>query len=305
MNSADARLTAFLDPGDICLNMQAADSEEAICALVAHLHGRHGGFSLDAAVAAVMSREKVVSTVVERHVALPHARLPGLERPLLAVGIAPAGIPFPNAPDPVRILFLLLGQTDEPHLVLSLMAAVARSVRIPHSVSRLIAADTAEEVLDILSGTEEHLPEYLLVRHLMTRSPIVLLETETLGAAIEKFCVHKIMDLPIVSAAGEIRGSFAVEDILRLAMPPHLLWMEDLSSILRFEPFATFLKKESGTPITQFMREDILEIAPDKPAAQLIKLFLKDERRQILVIENRRLIGVVNLDSFIRKLFWE
>jgi mannitol/fructose-specific phosphotransferase system IIA component (Ntr-type) len=305
MSSSDATLAAFLEREDICMNVQAASPEAAIRTLLAHLHARHGGFSLDEAVAAVLNREKVISTVIERHVAFPHARLPTLNRPLLAVGLAPGGVTFPNAPEPVRLFFLLLGPSDEPHLVLRLMAAVARAVRTPQHVSRLIGAETADEVYELLSAPAESMPDCLLVRHLMNRRPIVLYETDTLDTAIEKFCLHNVMDLPVVSPAGEVRGSFAIEDILRLAMPPHLLWMEDLSTVLHFEPFAALLKKETDTPITAFMRKDVLAIEPDKPAAQLTKLFLKDERRQILVVADNRLVGVVNLAAFVRKLFWE
>ncbi len=305
MSASQSTLAAFLDRKDICLNMQASSSEAAIRSLLAHLHGRHGGFSMDKAVCAVMNREKVISTVIERHVAIPHARLADLDRPLLAVGIAPTGIPFPGSPEPIRLLFLLLGPMDDPNLMLRILAAVTRTVRTPQQLGRLIGAETADEVYELLTAPEERMPDYLLVRHLMNRSPIVLRENDTLGTAIEKMCLHHVMDLPIVNSTGEVRGSIAIEDILRLAMPPHLLWMEDLSTVLRFEPFAELLKKEFNSPISNFMRNDVLAIAPDKPAAQLTKLFLKDERRQILVIENNRLVGVVNLSAFVRKLFWE
>jgi hypothetical protein len=53
------------------------------------------------------------------------------------------------------------------------------------------------------------------------------------------------------------------------------------------------------------MREDILSIGPDVPAIQLAKLFLLDERRQVVVLDNRRLIGTADLTSYVRKLFWD
>ena len=136
------------------------------------------------------------------------------------------GIAFPGSLEPVRLLFVLLGPTDDPNLMLRILAVITRIVRKPQQISRLIGAETADEIYEILATPEERMPDFLLVRHLMNRSPIVLRETDTLGMAIEKFCLHNVMDLPIVSETGEVRGSIAIEDILRLAMPPHLPWLE-------------------------------------------------------------------------------
>jgi CBS domain-containing protein len=139
----------------------------------------------------------------------------------------------------------------------------------------------------------------------MNTNPVVLRDTDTLGDAIELISAKAIMDLPIVNAQGEVLGTIAIEDLLRLCLPAHLRWMEDLSPILRFEPFAELVKRDSGLPITRFMREDILSIGPDVPAIQLAKLFLLDERRQVVVLDNRRLIGTADLTSYVRKLFWD
>jgi len=56
--------------------------------------------------------------------------------------------------------------------------------------------------------------------------------------------------------------------------------------------------------LADFMREEYVKVSPDVPAIQLAKMFLMEKTRQILVMEGRHLTGVVNLHSFISKLFW-
>jgi mannitol/fructose-specific phosphotransferase system IIA component (Ntr-type) len=58
---------------------------------------------------AVLERELVAATGLGDKVAIPHAAVDGLDRPLLALGRAPAGIDF-DAPDgrPARFVFLLI-----------------------------------------------------------------------------------------------------------------------------------------------------------------------------------------------------
>jgi CBS domain-containing protein len=299
-----APIAAFLHPDDICMPLCAASKEEVVRLLVEHIHARYGGFAVDAAVTAVLAREKVLPVIMARELGMSHARLMELEKPRLAVGVCPAGIPVSGS-DPVKVVVLTLAPSSDPNVYLRVMAAITKALRAPEAIARIASAKTPDEVMDILGIAHENLPAFLAARHMMSTTPIVLKETDTLGTAIELFSANRVMDLPVVDAQNNVLGSIAVEDLLRLCLPAHLRWMEDLSPILRFEPFAELVKQEASSPITRFMREDVLSIAPDTPAIQLAKLFLLDERRQVVVMEGRKFVGTVNLSSYIRKLFWD
>jgi PTS system nitrogen regulatory IIA component len=302
---AAAPITDYLGPEDIILPLCASSAEEAIRLLVHRLHERHGGFDTEAAIQAVLAREAVVPVVIGQELAMPHARLATLAKPHIAVGICPAGMMFHEHEGPIKVIVLTLAPIEDPNLYLRVLAAVSKSLSVPQAIQRMTAAKAPAEVLAALGISPEHLPEFLAVKHLMNTNPVVLRETDTLGAAIEMISARAIMDLPIVDGRGDILGTIAIEDLLRLCLPAHLRWMEDLSPILRFEPFTELVKRDSGFPITRFMREDILSITPETPAIQLAKLFLLDERRQVVVLEERRLVGTVDLTAYVRKLFWD
>ena len=298
-------IATFLQPEDVHLPLCATSKEELIRQLVDRIHARHGGFDVNTAVAAVMARDKVLPVTVERELAMAHARLPELEKPRLAVGVCPVGIPVPGAPDPVKIIVLTLAPSNDPNAYLRVTAAITKALLVPQAIARLASAKTPDQIMDILGVAHDNLPAFLAVHHIMNTSPLTLRDTDTLGAAIELFCARQIMDVPVVNAQNDVLGTIAVEDLLRLALPAHLRWMEDLSPILRFEPFAELVKRDSTLPVTNFMREDILSITTEKPAIQLAKLFLLDERRQVVVLEGRKLAGTIDLSNYIRKLFWD
>ncbi len=304
MQAPASPISAFLQPEDICLPLCAESSQAAIECLVRHIHRLHGGFDPAAAIEAVLARERVKPVIMQRELAMPHARLPNLAKPLLAVGVCPTGIPVPGAA-PVRVVVLTLIPSSDPSLYLRILAAVTKALRAPQAIARIAAAASPDAVLAVLGIAQEHLPDVLTARHVMNTEPRTLRDADTLGAAIELFCANQLMDLPVVNAQDDVLGSIAIEDLLRLALPVHLRWMEDLSPILRFEPFAELLKREAASSITRFMREDVLAIAPDTPAIQLAKLFLLDERRQVLVMEGKRLVGTIDLHNYVRKLFWD
>ncbi|MFO7534252.1 MAG: PTS sugar transporter subunit IIA [Kiritimatiellia bacterium] len=295
----------YLHPEDILMPLCSNSVEDTICRLVRHIHTRHGGFDPESAISAVEAREKVMPVIMERELAMPHARLSELTRPLLAVGVCPAGIPMSPPADPVKVVVLTLIPSGDPNLYLRILAAITKALRTPQAIARIATARNPGEVLAVLGISPEHLPDVLTVRHVMNGAPQKLRNTDTLGAAIELFCANQLMDIPVVDPQNNILGTIAVEDLLRLCLPVHLRWMEDLSPILRFEPFAELVKRDSGMPLTHFIRQDILSIGPEVPAIQLTKLFLQDERRQVVVVEDKRLVGTVDLHAFVRKLFWD
>ena len=139
---------------------------------------------------------------------------------------------------------------------------------------------------------------------MMDPTPATLLESDHLGTAINIFCERRVYDIPVVDEQGDVRGVVSLEDLLRLSLPEHLLWMNDLTPIIQFEPFADLLRKEREMHLADFMREEYVKVSPDVPAIQLAKMFIMEKTRQILVMEGRRLAGVVNLHGFISKLFW-
>lgn len=118
-------LAAILDPADILLGLDVTTKGQALREIARFVGARHG--LSDAAVhAALIEREKIGSTGLGRGVAIPHARVKELARPVAAFVRTQMPIHF-DAPDgkPVTDMLVLLvpQQATEEHLLL--LAAVA------------------------------------------------------------------------------------------------------------------------------------------------------------------------------------
>jgi CBS-domain-containing membrane protein len=64
------------------------------------------------------------------------------------------------------------------------------------------------------------------------------------------------------------------------------------------------LRNENETRLADLMNTSTLTVEESIPAVQLAKIFLMDGARQIIVTRHEKLVGVVNLNGFITKLFW-
>jgi PTS system nitrogen regulatory IIA component len=305
MNKIDPHFYQFLAEGNIICDLNAESCEEAIAELSARLAKNNAGIDTQEIVEAVIAREKIVPTVIAPGLAVPHARMDNLNQMLVALGTSRKGISFktPGMP-PVNVVIMILTPKDDPGLHLQILAALAKDFKDPESIRNVAASETSGEILNYFTSSDTEIPDYLRAKDVMNSSPVTLLESDTLNNAIEVFATSKVMDVPIMDDEGDIRGAISLEDILKFSLPEHILWMDDLSPILRFQPFAELLREDHETKLADLMRENIISVDQGIPAIQLAKIFLMENVRQIVVTKEGKLAGVVNLQNFITKLFW-
>jgi Kef-type K+ transport system membrane component KefB/mannitol/fructose-specific phosphotransferase system IIA component (Ntr-type) len=88
----------------------------------------------------VMEREKDISTGLENHLAIPHARV-NVQSPLVAVGLHKSGIDFDSLDSlPAKVIVLLLIPVSEPELQLKLLAEISK---------KFISVDIANEIVEM------------------------------------------------------------------------------------------------------------------------------------------------------------
>ena len=100
--------------------------------------------SVDEMIAAVEARERLQGTGIGSGVAVPHARIEALRRPLIAFGRAPDGLAW-DAPDgePVKFVFLVLTPARQEGLQLQILAAIARTMSRDGGQRLTTASDAA------------------------------------------------------------------------------------------------------------------------------------------------------------------
>jgi len=132
-------------------NLRAKTRWDVIDELCSGLKG-HGGLpSVETCVAAVRAREELLGTGTGGGVAIPHARLPDLKRPVLVFGRSTSGVDW-DAPDgqPVHLVFLLLTPAEQDSLQLQILAALAQGLGTKPARERMIRARTDAEALAAL-----------------------------------------------------------------------------------------------------------------------------------------------------------
>ena len=127
---------------------------EAIQALCGRLAKANHSVDSQAIENAVREREEMMGTALEKGVAVPHARIKGLSRPIIVFGRSKAGIEW-DARDglPVRFVFLILTPPQDAGAQLEILAAVASCMSRPDIYARIMSTDDKDEIFGTLRNS--------------------------------------------------------------------------------------------------------------------------------------------------------
>ncbi len=133
--------------------LQAVDRWQAIRELSEAAAGA-SGLAAEAIEAAVTARERILPTGLGNGVAVPHARMDGLARPLVALGLSPYGIDF-DAPDgeASHVVFLVLVPRQDDGAALLIFADITKKFHDSRMTQKLLQAADFGEILSVLNAS--------------------------------------------------------------------------------------------------------------------------------------------------------
>ena len=105
---------------------------------------------------AVLTREAQATTGIGKGVALPHAKLKGIKKPVGTIGRSSEGIDF-SALDakPVYSVILLLSSPDNPDEHLQAMEAIFKHVQRDMFRKFLRQSETRESIIELIQEADE------------------------------------------------------------------------------------------------------------------------------------------------------
>ncbi len=101
-------------------------------------------------LAALMERERKMSTGIQHGVAIPHAKTKAVKNLVACIGIKPEGLDFESLDgEPSQIFIMTLSPIDRvgPHV--QFLAEVSKIIKTKAARQQLLAAKTAQDVLAV------------------------------------------------------------------------------------------------------------------------------------------------------------
>ena len=105
---------------------------------------------------AILAREAQATTGIGKGVALPHAKVKGIKKPIATIGCSSEGIEFASLDSkPVYSVILLLSNPDNPDEHLQAMETIFKHVQRDIFRKFLRQSETREAIIDLIYDADE------------------------------------------------------------------------------------------------------------------------------------------------------
>ena len=145
------KIVDFVRPDLVVPDLAATDKGGIIEELAEHIASRVPAVDREKLALALAEREKLASTGIDQGVAIPHARVPGVARPVATLLRLEAPVAF-DAVDgrPVDLVFGLLSPEHAGAAHLHALAAISRLMRDEQMHTALVQAPGPEAIYGLL-----------------------------------------------------------------------------------------------------------------------------------------------------------
>ncbi len=151
------KLSEMIGPECIIPQLKATDKKGVLEELSDPLVQQNSSIDKQVLVKVLMERERLGSTGIGEGVAIPHGKLHGITRPLLAFGRSISGLDFESMDgEPAHLFFLLVAPENSAGIHLKVLARIARMLKNAGFRKDLMKAKDREQIYEtILKGDHE------------------------------------------------------------------------------------------------------------------------------------------------------
>jgi CBS-domain-containing membrane protein len=136
----------------------------------------------------------------------------------------------------------------------------------------------------------------------MDKNTIYLNENDTLEHAVDMFVKYNLTTLPVIDAEGDMVGVVSAQELFKICLPDYILWIDDLSPIINFEPFADMLRMEHSVWLHDIMAREYVVLQERAPAIQVVKEITKHEVNEVFILRGKKLVGIIRSQDFLTKV---
>ncbi len=150
------KIQDILQKKSILIDLNSTDKQEILTQMACFMSSLYGLPNGESISQKIVEREGDMSTGIGYGIAIPHARITGIDRLYMVAGRSVQGIEF-NAIDeqPVHLLFMMISPTNTSTDHTQILSSLSRIMSYEDVRKKLLAAETPEAFLDIIIKSED------------------------------------------------------------------------------------------------------------------------------------------------------
>lgn len=301
------KLSSYLDPALIFVNINAATKEDAITMLIERAATVDSTFArLKAPItAAIMEREQSISTALGNGLAVPHARVENYNDVIVVIGVLNQAIQCELATKETGsvqlIVMVVVGKTQN-QLMLQLMSGVTKLVERQDLVEAIVGNPDPDKVYAHIKKAGIQLKKEFRAGDLMNTDLHPARIENTLEEIAGRLVAENRVGLPVVANDGTFLGEITERELIQYGLPKYATVMNNLRFVTTGEPFEAYFQHESQVTVQELYRRDPVTIDKNASLMEISLTMVGQGNTRLYVVENTRYLGMITRSDLIKKV---
>jgi len=245
----------------------------------------------------VLDREKLGGTVLPPGIAIPHGRLENYQDILIGMWVPSKALETDQGV--VKILIFFLTSKAGSSLYLPVLSALGKYFSQDEFLDSLMGRTSAQihEILNTMQIKKE-----VTIEDIMDPDPISCTPQTTLGQLSDLLYQKNLSYLPVLDSNNIQIGEVTIKDLLSKGIPDYVKRLGDVSFLKTLEPFEALLREEDRILVSEIMRPPTRKIAKSASIIEAVLMMTAKGVRHIPVIDDKKLVGMVNETDILKKV---
>ena len=146
------KITDFLTPDRVIADLNGTEKSAILEEMAGQLAGSESGLDPAQVLQVLQDREKISTTAIGEGVAIPHGKLPNVQKVSALFARSLQGVDFASLDgEPTYLFFTLIAPQDAAADHLKALARISRLLKDPDLRRQLLAAATRQELYSIIA----------------------------------------------------------------------------------------------------------------------------------------------------------
>ncbi len=299
------KLSSLLEPDRIFFDVKGNNREEVYADLVEKLLEckTFTEKSCDELVSEIIEREDITSIPYEKHFAFPHLRLDVLNDLHIAIGILEKPLKL-KAEDitETKMIIMFFISTTTSQIYLMALSAFTKFLIKNNNTEKLVNSGSPEEFIAVLNDEKIEVKHTITAEDIMLKEYSYVYENDRITKVLDIFAVERKLILPVIDKNHLLVGQIDSFDLVKKSIPKYMLLLENHQFLTSFEPFENIIKDETSTFVKDYISEPEMIIDPETPLVQLTLLLVKKTLKNLFVVKDGKLLGIVTMQEIINNV---
>ncbi|WP_320045813.1 PTS sugar transporter subunit IIA [uncultured Ilyobacter sp.] len=303
------KLSSYLDPKLIFIDLEVETKEEAIKLLVekSAQEDKKIASMKNNIIKGVLDRENEISTAMGQGIAIPHARIEGLDDFIIIIGLLKNPVKCQVAAlhkeDDVKIVILLASEVLRNKRMLKVMSGIMKiALKQPKVLEEIKNSANANVLFDFIKNAEVEIDGKIIAEDVQSPDLMPVHPNDTLEEVAKRLIIEDRTGLPVVRD-GYFLGEITERELIEFGMPKYISVMQDLNFLTVGEPFEEYLINEKTATIEELYRKtDVITVDRKTPIMEICFLMVNKGKTRIYVVENGKYYGMIQRSDIIKKV---